>query len=115
MPDSPYQKGSSLSPNPSGQFTSEKPWHCPRGGFVNPWKSHKASMSFGGMVKFFWNLVKIRRTQEVSPKPVVCQLNWEQIRNPPQEAALITWLGHACFLLQLNGKTIITDPIFSER
>lgn len=25
------------------------------------------------------------------------------------------WLGHACVLVRLNGMTIITDPIFSER
>jgi N-acyl-phosphatidylethanolamine-hydrolysing phospholipase D len=115
MPDSPGQNGSSTTSNQSGQSISEKPWHCPRGGFVNPWKSYRGSMDLGRMVRFFWKLLRTRMIQKVSLKPVVRQLNWEPIRNPPKEAALITWLGHACFLLQLNGKTIITDPVLSER
>ncbi|QBY05860.1 MBL fold metallo-hydrolase [Thalassotalea sp. HSM 43] len=27
----------------------------------------------------------------------------------------VTWLGHSTFLLQIDGVTILTDPIFSER
>ena len=27
----------------------------------------------------------------------------------------VTWLGHSTFLIQLDGVTILTDPIFSER
>ena len=27
----------------------------------------------------------------------------------------VTWLGHSTFLLQFNGLTILTDPVFSER
>jgi N-acyl-phosphatidylethanolamine-hydrolysing phospholipase D len=29
--------------------------------------------------------------------------------------ALITWLGHSMFLIQHNGLTLLTDPIFSNR
>ena len=27
----------------------------------------------------------------------------------------ITWVGHSTMLLHINGKTILTDPIFSDR
>jgi L-ascorbate metabolism protein UlaG (beta-lactamase superfamily) len=27
----------------------------------------------------------------------------------------IEWIGHATMLIQMNGKTILTDPVFSER
>src|SRR5690606_35288391 len=27
----------------------------------------------------------------------------------------VTWLGHATFVIDLNGQRIITDPIFSDR
>ena len=30
-------------------------------------------------------------------------------------APRITWLGHASFLVQLDGVSVLIDPIFSER
>lgn len=40
--------------------------------------------------------------------------NIEQILSPP-DSPLVTWLGHSMFLVQYQGKTILTDPIFSDR
>jgi L-ascorbate metabolism protein UlaG (beta-lactamase superfamily) len=31
------------------------------------------------------------------------------------ERSALTWIGHATFLIQLGGKSILVDPIFSER
>src|SRR5439155_12368964 len=33
----------------------------------------------------------------------------------PLAAALITWIGHSTFLVQLDGVNLLTDPIWSER
>ncbi len=62
-------------------------------------------------------------------------LKWQFSRNPQKEEKkndtqrpaviyndsiqsgkqnMITWLGHASFLIRINGKTIITDPIFGK-
>ncbi|WP_395339298.1 MBL fold metallo-hydrolase [Ningiella sp. W23] len=40
--------------------------------------------------------------------------NLQKILSPP-DSPLVTWLGHSMFLIQYQGKTILTDPIFSER
>lgn len=34
---------------------------------------------------------------------------------PPAHHAQLTWVGHATFLLQVSGVTVLTDPICSER
>jgi L-ascorbate metabolism protein UlaG (beta-lactamase superfamily) len=34
---------------------------------------------------------------------------------PPATGLRVTWLGHSTFLVELDGRRILTDPIFSER
>lgn len=33
----------------------------------------------------------------------------------PVEGVIVTWLGHATVLVQLEGKAFLTDPVFAER
>jgi L-ascorbate metabolism protein UlaG (beta-lactamase superfamily) len=39
-----------------------------------------------------------------------------RLRTPPGpgEGARVTWIGHATFLIQLEGRTFITDPVFGD-
>lgn len=41
-------------------------------------------------------------------------LDLDSVSYPP-EALQVSWLGHSTFLIQLDGVTILTDPIFSDR
>lgn len=38
----------------------------------------------------------------------------EEIARPPEAGWRVTWLGHASFLLQGGGVSLLVDPIFSE-
>lgn len=40
-------------------------------------------------------------------------VNIERLHNP-STAGQVTWLGHSMFLLQHQGVTVLTDPIFSD-
>ena len=33
----------------------------------------------------------------------------------PEDGIRVTWIGHATVLVQFDGVTVLTDPIFSER
>ena len=35
--------------------------------------------------------------------------------NKPGSAPQVTWIGHSTVLFQMAGKTVITDPVFSDR
>ncbi len=54
---------------------------------------------------------KRRVTPDRAPVPTVAP-DLEKLRAPPApgEPARITWLGHATFLVQLDGVSLLTDP-----
>jgi N-acyl-phosphatidylethanolamine-hydrolysing phospholipase D len=41
--------------------------------------------------------------------------SWDSIRNPPKDKIQCTWIGHSTTLVQMQGTTLLTDPIFSQR
>lgn len=47
--------------------------------------------------------------------PVVSSPDFDALANPPQDAVQAMWVGHATCLVQMEGATFITDPVFSER
>jgi L-ascorbate metabolism protein UlaG (beta-lactamase superfamily) len=42
-------------------------------------------------------------------------LSKEEIENLPNDENYVIWLGHSSVLLKLQGKYILTDPVFSNR
>jgi len=49
-----------------------------------------------------------------APLPVVFQ-NARSFAQKPASGLRITWLGHATFLVELDGQVILTDPVLGER
>ncbi len=91
------------------------PWHHTADGFRNPPGSPARGGDFGDWSSFFWRRL-ISRDEVALPDGHVV---------PPAEAldgALnrrgdrdrLTWLGHASFLLRLDGRTILTDPYLGD-
>ena len=56
----------------------------------------------GAMVVPSCNLPLFDRTQQV-------------LATPPQSGLRITWLGHSSTLVEIDGKRVLTDPVWSER
>jgi len=82
------------------------------GRWQNPWAKEKPSP-----IGFFWQAVTGQRravipSQEELDKtlPVL-----EPVWNQTPANARMTWLGHASLLAEVDGHTILTDPIFSHR
>ncbi|MEP6474166.1 MAG: MBL fold metallo-hydrolase [Gemmatimonadota bacterium] len=93
---------------------SSKPHHASNGRFVNPWP--------GGQIKGFadllrWVLVeRLRNPPPPDPDPASLprtRPNLGKAQGDGQLAA--TWLGHSTVLLEIAGKTILTDPVWSDR
>lgn len=74
---------------------------------------------FGDVLR--WQILdRISGAKRVSPDraPVpIVEPDRERLRQPPApgEGARITWLGHSSFLVQLDGVSILVDPVLGDR
>jgi len=72
-------------------------------------------MSFGKMLSVIWkmssmesSLVPVEQFKTVPFLP-------EEFSSLGPEIVAATWFGHSSMLIRINGKTFLTDPVFSER
>ncbi|KAF9997754.1 hypothetical protein BGZ79_008545 [Entomortierella chlamydospora] len=104
--------------------------HEPNGnGFVNPWPSfhNHAGLSVLKMfIEFQGNPPKIDKDTKLPEIQSLDKGLIETYSHPKKQESTVegdakhgvvmtTWLGHACFLVQLEGVNILFDPVFSER
>lgn len=98
------------SENPTGDSM-----HHTGSGFQNPWVSGEDDKNFFDLLRWRWN--RLFSNQE--PKPDRYQLNVipPEFVNPPPRiyGGMLTWVGHATFLIQMENKNILTDPVWSDR
>ncbi|KAK3106132.1 hypothetical protein FSP39_013372 [Pinctada imbricata] len=99
-----------------GDGTFTKPIY-ENGKFKNPWKTWRETQGFK-------NLIKLMRSKDSSNIPNQTELDkilpvekpdFDKLRAPPSDKIQVVWIGHATVLVQLDGITILADPIFSQR
>ncbi|WP_413927600.1 MBL fold metallo-hydrolase [Herbaspirillum sp. alder98] len=93
--------------------------------YYEPNKSNRTETGFqnnypqsarGSFWKWQWE-----RLVEGNPKPPANDYKFPVVRpdlawlNANHRQPSVTWIGHATFLLQIGGKNVLTDPMFSER
>jgi L-ascorbate metabolism protein UlaG (beta-lactamase superfamily) len=81
--------------------------------FQNPIPTEEAG--FGKMIPILREY--INNTAETIPKkqlgPFKTDVAVYQI--PPKSGLRVTWVGHSSLLIEIDGKRILTDPVWSER
>ncbi|MEE2901904.1 MAG: MBL fold metallo-hydrolase [Myxococcota bacterium] len=94
-------------------MTSERPKHHQEDGYTNP--------IVGRSNKGLWKLLKARFSGEwkspdlADAKKIEKKVLSKEMLLGSSEQARLSWIGHSTFLLQVSGKNILTDPIFSQR
>lgn len=80
--------------------------------------------SFQNLEKASWTIPSITILNEITKKggdkePIetihTFPISLKEYEEKEVEKVLVTWLGHSCLLLKINGKTILIDPVFSKR
>src|SRR5882672_3517127 len=105
---------------------SHPPHHLENGRFTNPWPD-STIQGFGALLR--WKLLdRFRFPPPADPDPAVLpRVNSRHEARPSSQSAqpassvasvdpiACTWLGHSTVLLNLNGKRVLTDPVWSDR
>jgi len=96
---------------PKGLGLADKPDHHTENGFRNPPGSPESGGDFGEWAGFFWR--NAGRSGGTLPPDHVLPRD-RVLADLSGEGDRLTWLGHASFLLNLGGKTLVTDPFLSD-
>jgi N-acyl-phosphatidylethanolamine-hydrolysing phospholipase D len=93
---------------------SRRPYHHTNLGFCNPPGSPKRQKRPSRALKFLWRQ-RIHVVRAAVPTDHVLSPAEVQAGLADHDGAeSVTWLGHAAFLLDLAGKTILIDPFLSD-
>ncbi|KAI8915181.1 beta-lactamase superfamily domain-containing protein [Powellomyces hirtus] len=103
----------------SASSKGNKAHHLPNGRFTNPWPSFTEHGLFD-FLKLLpqWDRkgskvpIESERTVKVLGRE---NMDWSKIKQPDTSIIQATWLGHASFLIQMEGVNIICDPVFEQR
>jgi L-ascorbate metabolism protein UlaG (beta-lactamase superfamily) len=100
-------------PSAERRARAEKSPHFKEGKFVNLEETNLMSLTKSGPVTWDYLFGKQMR-EPVCALPISSEAAkaWSA---PPASGLRITWLGHSSSVIELDGATVLTDAMFSER
>ena len=109
---------SACSSNVGKPMGGDAPYHHLENGFRNPPDSPKRTIPFSRRMKFFSQAVWRNAVGKKPSIPADHAVTRDAAK--VQLAAMgtqdfVSWIGHATFLVRLDGVNVLTDPVFSRR
>src|ERR1035438_10282670 len=69
----------------------------------------------GGMLKILWQFMTAKNEREPILPLGPFHTDANIYNTPPGNGLRITWMGHSSLLIEIDGKRILTDPVWGER
>ena len=82
--------------------------HYVEGRFCNELKTRQLTSS-KGFVRTMWDFL-FKEYPNVTPEEPVAAIKTD-LKTLPRDSDLIVWFGHSSYLLQLDGKRMLVDPV----
>jgi N-acyl-phosphatidylethanolamine-hydrolysing phospholipase D len=98
----------------SARPRGERPWHHTAAGFRNPKGSAPRGGDFSDWTSFFLRRFGAREPPVVPEGHVLPTGEIVAGLQRHRGVDSLTWLGHASFLIRVDGRTILTDPFLSQ-
>ncbi|PIK49902.1 putative N-acyl-phosphatidylethanolamine-hydrolyzing phospholipase D isoform X2 [Apostichopus japonicus] len=112
---SDHQAEVSSSPNDKSAPVTQSIFK--NGQYINPWDTWEDNTlkKFLKWVLFDKSKINLPSASELDTTLPVKEVNYEELKQPtPPGSIRVVWIGHASTLVQFDGITILTDPIFSQ-
>lgn len=90
------------------------PHHHPDGGFRAPWLQDGLP-TFRDFLRWRWERLTTALPPDPSPGEVPRETPDPARPGASNGELRVTWLGHATFLVQMDGVNLLTDPVLSHR
>ncbi|KAJ8301568.1 hypothetical protein KUTeg_020555 [Tegillarca granosa] len=85
--------------------------------YKNPWKTW-SEPQFTNVLKFIWGETdhsNIPETRVLDKELPVLTPDFARLKSFPKSGVQMMWIGHASVLVQFDGISVLTDPVFSQR
>lgn len=91
----------------------EKSQQYENGKFVN--LNPEPDLNFGKMLPIMWDFLFTGNDRKPDVDIPRQEINFEQIKNSKNDELKITWVGHSSQIINIDGKIILTDPVFENK
>lgn len=91
----------------------EKSKQYNNGKFLN--YENNPGFGFVKMLPVMWNFLFLSNNRKPDNKLPMQKVDFSQIKNAKPDELKVTWIGHSSQIINIDGKIILTDPIYDER
>lgn len=78
--------------------------------FVNSLPAQRSDSA--ALMAAYWNNDAVRRPLEAMPLDPALSV---RLQRTPREGVRVSWVGHSTMLIEIDGRRLLTDPVFSDR
>ena len=70
---------------------------------------------FTKMLPVMWDFIFVDNDRKPDIKLPTQKIDFEKIKNAKDDELKVTWVGHSSQIINIDGKIILTDPVYDKK